>query len=147
MGSRGPLPQSKSSLAFKGGVPEAPAWMDETARAEYKRVVELLAEIPGHLQQVDFSTVCTYCQAFADVRRIHALVYDGTAELKPEGEVLISDKGNAYVNPRVNVLSMAHNRMKDSGARLGFSPSDRARVNSKGTLTKTGKPNPLDSFV
>lgn len=149
MGSRGPVSQSKPTLAFAPGVPAAPAWLDPEARAEYDRVVELLAEIPGHLQQVDFSTVCTYAKAFSDVQRLTRDIHGDSADTAavPKGEVLVSDKGNAYMNPQCGVLSMAYTRMKDSAARLGFSPSDRARVNAKGNLTKTGAANPLDKFI
>lgn len=140
MGARGPLPQNKPTLQFKAGVPAASAFLSEEARAEFTRVVEELAAIPGHLQQVDLSVVETYSQAYADRARLEA-------EIRKEGETLVSDKGNAYMNPKVGVLSTVCNRLKDSSARLGFSPSDRARVNAKATPAKNGKANALDEFI
>lgn len=140
MGSRGPIAKNTPTLQFKAGIPAASEFLSDKAKAEFARVVEELAAIPGHLQQVDLSVVETYAQAYADRARLEG-------EIRTEGDTLVSDKGNAYMNPKVGVLSSVCNRLKDSSARLGFSPSDRARVNAKVATTKTGKANPLDEFV
>lgn len=139
MGSRGPASKKPTTLKFTPGVPTAPAWLDDVARAEYARVsAEMERAGRDYLQQVDLSDLVTYSQGFADVARLTLVVRD-------EGETLISLKGGAYPNPNNNALQMAYNRMKAAAGRLGFSPSDRNRIGSKGT--GKSKADPLDSFV
>lgn len=137
MASRGPVSQKKPTLVFEAGVPAAPDWLDDDAKAEFARVVAIIAEVPGHLQQVDFSTLNTYSQAFSDVKRL-------TVEVR--GKEMVQGSKGPYLNPLCNALAQSHNRMREAAARLGFSPADRARVNGAGKLTKAGVANPTDKF-
>lgn len=137
--SRGtPKTPPEKPVRFAPGVPPPPPWLDENAVAEYERVAEQL-EIAGdaYLQQVDMSDLSTYSQAYSDVIRLTPIV-------RVEGEALTSDKGNLYPNPRNNALQMAYNRMSKAAARLGFSPTDRARIGKKNGAKKTGA---LSGFV
>jgi len=120
MGARGPAPKSKQTVNFRAGVPDAPRWLDASARAEYRRVVREIEHGKGG-QQVDMALLATYAQAWSDVRRL-------TLVVRKEGETLTSDKGNAYMNPNVNALSMKQKTLLAAAAKLGFSPQDRARV-------------------
>lgn len=140
MGSRGPSSKAgKSGIKFAVGVPEAPAHLDDAAKAEYARVAALMEEAgPDYLQQVDMSFLCQYAQAWSDVLRLTPIV-------RQEGEALTSDKGNLYPNPRNNALQMAYNRLKVAASALGFSPSDRNRIGSKSK--GSAKSDPLGEFV
>lgn len=138
MGARGPLPEAKPTVNFRPGVPSAPSWLDPVAKREYKRVVRLLAERPGHLQQVDMAVLCTYAQGYSDVVRL-------TLDVRREGESLSGAKGGSYLNPKCSALAQAHNRMREAQAKLGFSPGDRARTSAKGV--RDGAPSPLAGFI
>lgn len=126
-------------VRFSPGVPPPPPWLDEAAIGEYQRVAGQL-EVAGdaYLQQVDMSDLSTYAQAYSDVVRLTPLV-------RAEGEALTSDKGNLYPNPRNNALQMAYNRMSKAAARLGFSPTDRARIGKK--TGGKGKDDPLKDYI
>lgn len=139
MGSRGPTAKGATSLKFSPGVPPAPDFLDDVARAEYARVSEEMEKAGrDYLQQVDLSDLITYAQGYSDVARLTLVVRD-------EGESLTSLKGGVYPNPNNNALQMAYNRMKAAASRLGFSPSDRNRIGNKSG--GKNKSDPLDKFV
>lgn len=128
----------KPSVKFAPGVPPAPDYLDDIAKAEYARTAELMQQAGAdYLQQVDCAFLAQYAQAYSDVRRLTPIV-------REEGEAITSDKGNLYPNPRNNALQMAYNRMKIAADALGFSPSARNRIGSK---TNSKKRNPLEGFV
>jgi P27 family predicted phage terminase small subunit len=120
MGARGPAPKGKGCVAFRAGVPKPPAWLDQCGRMEYRRAVREIGHANGG-QQMDMALLATYAQAYSDVRRL-------TMVVRKEGETLMSDKGNVYMNPNCNALSMAKKTLMAAAAKLAFSPSDRARV-------------------
>ena len=146
MGTRGPTPTPTKILKLRGsrranrnkvepkfteGMVEPPNWLDGDAKNEWDRVVVELQAI-NILQRVDMAVLATYCQAYSDVARL-------TEKVRRAGETLISTAGNPYLNPDFNVLSVAYTRLERSVAKLGFSPSDRARLNLPFT-----EPEPLD---
>ncbi len=139
---RGPTkPSSKPSLNFPPGVPPPPAYLDAFARREYRRVTALLGAVPNHLQQVDMSVLATYAQAYSDVCRL-------TKEVRVEGETLVSElKGTSYLNPKCSALSAAHNRLRESAAKLAFSPLDRVRAGTKPAASGVPTANPLSGFL
>lgn len=138
---RGPRKTTrKPSLKFPPGVPPAPGFLDADAVKEYERVVGLLAATPDHLQQVDAACLATYAQAYADVGRL-------TRDVRKEGETLVSEaKGTSYLNPKCSALSAAHNRLRESAAKLAFSPYDRARAGTKPAAGVSAS-NPLAGFI
>lgn len=120
MGLRGPAPQAKAStIKFRPGVPPPPDHLDEDARAEYVRAAEELEAADASLQQVDFSTLASYAQAYSDVRRL-------TRELRGH-ETILTPQG-AIASPLLRFLSLAERTRQLNAAKLGFSPADRARV-------------------
>lgn len=138
MGSRGPLPKTKDAIRFLPGVPAAPCWLDADARREYVRIAKLLTG--DHLQQVDLSTLSTYAQAYADVKRL-------TKQVREEGETLTSKtKGTSYLNPKCSALSAAYNRMRESATKLMFSPADRARGSGRATKPSSTE-DPVSRYV
>lgn len=139
MGRRGPAPKDKALRLcdYKAGVPAAPDWLCDDARAEYDRITDILLASGDGLALVDMSVLASYAQAYADVKRITLIV-------RLEGETLMSDKGNTYLNPSLTALSMAHNRLSKYAAKLGFSPSDRSHI----TVPKNAqKKNPLEALM
>ena len=146
MGTRGPTPtptkilklrgsrranRNKAEPKFTEGMVEPPNWLDDMARNEWSRCIAELESV-NILQRVDMAVLATYCQAYSDVARL-------TIKVRIDGETLISNSGNPYMNPDFNILSAAYARMERSSAKLGFSPSDRARLN-----LPLSQPPPLD---
>lgn len=101
-------------------VPECPPHLEGEARKEYLRITAELVKLKI-ISKVDRAALVAYCQAWGDYVR-------ATREVKKEGEVLYSDKGNAYLNPWKNIQTSAMDRMLRFSAEFGMTPSSRSRI-------------------
>jgi len=137
MGTRGTKQKVITEIQYAEGAPDPSPWLDDLAKKEYRRVVAIMSETTGALQQVDMATLETYAQSYADFARL-------TEEIRKEGEVL---KANNTVytqaNPKCALRQAAMKQCLSASAKLGFNPVDRKRASSK-TMGK--KHNPLDEF-
>ncbi|MCX4686774.1 phage terminase small subunit P27 family [Kitasatospora purpeofusca] len=87
MGERGPVPVPDNQRAARGmepapqrltatpGVPQAPAWLAEEARAEWARIVPELDRL-GVLAHLDRAVLSTYCSAWAKFVAAEQLLQD-----------------------------------------------------------------------
>lgn len=117
----------KPEAAGVAGAPEAPGWLDGAARDLWGAVAPLLEKIG--LDHLDRESLGVWCQAAADVARL-------TLEVRGEGEVLVTEKGYHYHNPKVALLEKARDRVVRLGAEFGMSPSSRARFASAESAPK-----------
>lgn len=101
-------------------IPECPPHLEGEARKEYQRITAELIKLKI-ISEVDRAALVAYCQAWGDYVR-------ATKEIKKEGEVLYSDKGNAYINPWKNIQTSAMDRMLRFSAEFGMTPSSRSRI-------------------
>lgn len=101
-------------------IPECPPHLEGEARKEYQRITAELVKLKI-LSEVDRAALVAYCQAWGDY-------VQATKEIKKEGEVLYSDKGNAYINPWKNIQTSAMDRMLRFSAEFGMTPSSRTRI-------------------
>lgn len=113
-------------------IPECPPHLEGEARKEYKRVTQELVKLKI-LAEVDRAALVAYCQAWSDY-------VQATKQVKKEGEVLYSDKGNAYLNPWKNIQTSALDRMLRYSTEFGMTPSSRSRI-------KIEKPNEEDEMA
>lgn len=98
---------------------EPPRRLDPAAKKEFQRVV---SELQGSgIMSVDLSLLADYAQAEADVARLEKA-------MRKEKPVLTSDKGNAYVNPLVGVLSARRTSLAQLRRDLGFTPRTRGNL-------------------
>ena len=138
MGSRGPAPKAKAgTIKFRAGVPPAPPWLDDDAKAEYARAAEELEAAEASVQQPDMAVLARYAQAYSDVARL-------TQKIRDEGEVTMGVQG-PVANPRLRALSLAHRTLAETCQKLGFSPADRARVPKAAASSKPD--NAFANFV
>ncbi len=101
-------------------IPECPPHLEGEARKEYKRITEELLKLKI-ITKIDRATLVSYCQAWADL--LHA-----TKMVKKEGEVLYSDKGNAYLNPWKGIQTSSMDRIARLSSEFGMTPSSRSRL-------------------
>ncbi len=101
-------------------IPECPPHLDGEASKEYKRITEELLKLKI-ITKIDRATLVAYCQAWADL--LHA-----TKMVKKEGEVLYSDKGNAYLNPWKGIQTSSMDRLARLSSEFGMTPSSRSRL-------------------
>lgn len=122
MGLRGPRPKPKGkTISFAMGLPPPPAYLDDAGKREYKKTKQQLESAGVELQQPDGTIVAIYAQAVADIARL-------TEEIRKEGEVVEGRQAGMVKNPKLAVLEAARKTVIAAGAKLGFSPADRARV-------------------
>ena len=101
-------------------IPQCPPHLKGAAREEYLRVTAELLKLKI-ISNIDRAVLVGYCQAWGDY--IHA-----TEKIKKEGEVLYSDKGNAYLNPWKNIQTSSMDRILRFAAEFGMTPSSRSRI-------------------
>lgn len=95
------------------GVP--PELQDAWAAYEYKRVTGLLGK---SLKPQDHSLLIDYAQTYSDVIQLRA-------DVKLQGHTLVSDKGNAYINPTTNLLISRESHLAALRRDLYFTPKSR----------------------
>lgn len=104
------------------GVPPAPDWLADIARAEWERIVPMLEASrvmsPRHQQ-----TLACYCDSFADM-------VTADAELKANGTTLMDDKGRVSNHPAWLRKRDARNQMLKFAAEFGLTASALARVSA-----------------
>ena len=104
------------------GVPPAPAWLCDTARVEWERIVPMLEASkvmsPRHQQ-----TLACYCDSFADM-------VQADIELKANGTTLMDDKGRVSNHPAWMRKRDARNQMLKFAAEFGLTASALARVSA-----------------
>lgn len=113
-------------------IPKCPPHLEGEARKEFQRITQELIKLKV-ITNVDRAAIVAYCQAWSDY-------VNATKEVKKEGEVLYSDKGNAYINPWKNIQTSAMDRMLRFSAEFGMTPSSRSRI-------KVETPTPEDEMA
>jgi P27 family predicted phage terminase small subunit len=134
---KGRKPTPKAILAMRGsrvrgphkrgvdvapGIPPAPDWMCDIARAEWDRIVPMLEASkvmsPRHQQ-----TLAGYCDSFADM-------VQADAELRANGTTLMDDKGRVSNHPAWLRKRDARNQMLKFASEFGLTASALARVSA-----------------
>lgn len=139
MGLRGPKPLPTAIKLARGtfradrsasneiepaiGTPKMPAWLDKTARAEWRRVVPQLEET-GVLTRVDGSTLEGYCSNYSAAVRLQQLA---------DAEPLIEGLHGKKENPAASAARKHWQLVRQFAAELGLSPAARTRVGAPAT--------------
>lgn len=101
-------------------IPDPPNHLDGPALDEWHRITKELHEL-RIITVIDRVALVAYCQAWADYIK-------ACEQILEEGEVLISDKGNAYQNPWTGIRTNAMDRLLRISAEFGMTPSSRSRL-------------------
>ena len=103
------------------GVPSCPRWLEGEARAEWRRMGKLLANV-GVMTHVDRAIFAVYCQTYGRwVEMEKKLRNTG-------GPVVETDKGNMIQNPHLSVANRAMEQMLKAAIEFGMTPSSRNRI-------------------
>lgn len=118
-GNPGKRKLNKAEPKAKAGIRSCPAYLNRTAKAEWKRVMK---EAPdGLLTELDRPLLAMYCQNVARIGELEKIVED-------EGYTFMSEKGYICQRPEMGMLKNLQTIQKGLLAELGFSPSSRSRV-------------------
>jgi len=117
-GNPGLRPLPKNEVKPEAGVPEAPAWLDREAKAEWRRVAPHLFKA-GLLAKIDRAALTAYCQSWS--RWV-------AAEKKlAESSLLGQTKtGKIQRNPYLGIAHQEMNHVWKTLSAFGMTPSSRA---------------------
>jgi P27 family predicted phage terminase small subunit len=136
MGMKGPAPTPRKILEARGswradlcadevqfppGKPTCPAWLDEEARAEWRKQVKQL-DAAGILFEVDGAVLAAYCEAWGEFRMLAELIKSKVKKAPDTGYQEAINQG------LVNAKNRAVERLVRLAGQFGFSPAARARV-------------------
>jgi P27 family predicted phage terminase small subunit len=105
------------------GVPSCPIWLDRESKAEWRRVVKVLADT-GVLTLADRGVLTTYCVAWSEM---HAAAKD----LKAGRYQSVGEDGHLAAHPALAHYRAAWKALQSAGALLGLDPSSRTRLKGK----------------
>jgi P27 family predicted phage terminase small subunit len=119
-----------------GPAPECPEWLDAEAKAEWVRVVPLLAS-QGVLLAVDAAALAAYCQTYSDWRK-------AAEQVRADGQTFRDAKGNIRVHPAAKLCLSLLSEMRRTAAEFGFTPAARSRIDTP--PPQTGEQDDFEQF-
>lgn len=97
-----------------------PDWLDETAAAEYSRVVDEAAKLPLY-DNLDYSTLAIYAAAYSQY-------VEAYKHLRYEGYTTITNTGTESVSPWVGIADKAAAQIFKASTKLGLAVTDRLKL-------------------
>lgn len=132
-----PLPDAEPELPYGSGPP--PAGLDAAARAEWKRIGDILTTARV-LTAGDRAVLVVYCAEWSRFLKAERII----GKL---GEMLVSEAGGLYQNPWLAVSRRAQEHILKCAAVLGLDPANRSKVIA-GKPVKAGfEAKPKDPFA
>lgn len=116
---------------------EAPAWMDEGAKAEWDRIAPEL-EALGLLRKVGIQELGAYCRAVSRLAKAEAII----AERGMTFEAMEGPK----VRPEVAISSKCAEEIRKFGADFGLTPATSPRVHATKKPVKDAKAEKAKRF-
>lgn len=101
-------------------LPRCPSWLQEEARAEWRRKARELYDA-GLLTVVDDSALAAYCTVFARWVEAESKVHE-------QGMVVETTNGNPIQNPYLAIANRAMDDMRRYLIEFGMTPASRSRV-------------------
>jgi P27 family predicted phage terminase small subunit len=104
--------------------PTCPKHLSKEARKEWHRIVPELESL-GLLSKMDRAALAAYCQAYG--RWVEA-----QENLRDEGTLYETARGNVITNPRLWVANKALEQMHKFLTEFGMTPASRTRISTGG---------------
>jgi P27 family predicted phage terminase small subunit len=137
-GNPGKRKLNRDEPKVEAGRPEAPAFLTDTAREEWFRVIPQL-EASGVLAKIDGTALASYCMAFS--RWIEAEGQISEYGVLIEEPIIHKDTGEQIgvklkKNPACTAAMACQKEMRALLALFGMDPSSRSRIKSGGPEEK-----------
>lgn len=100
--------------------PTCPAWLDDEAKKEWKRITKTLLETIDILE-LDTKAIEGYCQAYSNWRKCEEI-------LAEKGYTFTTPNGYEQQRPEVSISNKSIENMRAWAKELGFTPAARARM-------------------
>lgn len=127
-GNPGRRPINENEPKPPAARPEPPDVLSETARAEWRRVVEVLYKV-GLMTKLDVPVLAAYCDAYARWSECVGIMAE-LAKRDPgtHGIVVNTTNGNPIMNPVLATLRSSRADMVRLALEFGMSPASRTRI-------------------
>lgn len=119
-GNPGKRPINRSEPKPASKTPNCPSWLDDVAKAEWKRVIKDL-EGAGLITLIDRSALAAYCQAFSRWKHAEDIV-------KREGLTMATESGYVMQHPAVGIANSALELMRKFMSEFGMTPASRSKI-------------------
>jgi len=119
-GNPGRRPLNRQEAQVASGIPTAPTELEGEAKAEWERIVPLLAEA-GLLTRVDRGGLVMACQAWGRWITLQA-------EINRQGMLIKNRKGMPALNPLIRRQDECVSQFRPLLQEFGMSPSSRSRI-------------------
>jgi P27 family predicted phage terminase small subunit len=119
-GNPGHRPIRPAELELPASTPVCPSHLDARARAEWKRITDLVAPI-GLLRGTDQAVLAAYCQCYS--RWVEA-----EEKLRTTGPIVLAVEGTIIENPYLAIATRALTQLRYFMVELGFTPATRTSV-------------------
>jgi P27 family predicted phage terminase small subunit len=117
-------------------VPDAPAHLDERARARFTTMAEMLAR-HGVMTELDGSALARYAV-------IWCRWVDTEADVKRRGPVVKTEGGNIIQNPFLSIANKCLYQMAQIESEFGLTPSSRSRIRA---ATPADAADPFEKYL
>jgi len=96
---------------------KVPNYLQKEGKKVFKEIVEYLQEY-NKFNEIDTLLIEQFAVAYESYRQNYEMI-------KKQGEILFSDKGNAYIHPAKSALAQAVNTMQSLAKSLGIGEYNR----------------------
>ena len=100
--------------------PRCPAWLEEEAKKEWKRMSKILEQL-GLLTEMDMAAFAGYCQAFARWKEAEEFI-------SQHGTIIRTPNGYLQQVPQVSIAQTNLKIMLKFCEQFGLTPSARSRI-------------------
>ena len=119
-GNPGRRPLNKNEPKPNKKAPRCPAWLEEEAKKEWKRMGKILEQM-GLLTELDMAAFAGYCQAFARWKEAEEFV-------SQHGTIIRTPNGYLQQVPQVSIAQTNLKIMLKFCEQFGLTPSARSRI-------------------
>ena len=119
-GNPGGRPLNKNEPKPQKKAPRGPAWLEDEAKREWKRMAKVL-EAMGLLTEMDMAAFAGYCQAYARWKEAEEFI-------SQHGSMVRTPNGYLQQIPQVSIAQTNQKIMLKFCEQFGLTPSSRSRI-------------------
>lgn len=119
-GNPGRRPLNPNEPKPQGKMPRCPAWLEEEAKKEWKRMGKILGEM-GMLTDMDMAAFAGYCQSYARWKAAEEFITQ-------HGDMVRTPNGYLQQVPQVSIAQTNLKILLKFCEQFGLTPSARSRI-------------------
>ncbi len=123
-------------MSYENEIVPPPQPLRGQGKKEWIRLMEIVGPINGYILPTDYKTLVLYCQTYE-------FWYIAQRDVKKNGQIIkVFENGllvNIKINPSFRIYEKSTNLLIKLSSMLGFSPSDRTRINLQIHISKNIK--------